>query len=439
MKIKLLIQLGCLLISSFILTSCNTKTPSGDETILNSEDNEKQHKHLDSTEPVVEDLVITSKQFKAAGIELATVKAASLGESIKATGTLDVPPQNYAEVSTYIGGVIKSINAYEGDQVSKGQIIMTLEHPDFIKLQEEYTTIKSGISYLEKDYERQEELYDKNVSSSKNFQEAESKYNVEKGRLTAIEGQLRMLGISISELNKGNIAKVLSLRTPISGFVGSIQSSLGAYVEPNKMLFDIIDNSRMLVHLNVYENDFYKVKIGQKVSVLLPNQNNAQIEGEIFKIGKTMDKTTKSIGIHAEIKNSNHHELIPGAFVNALIYVASNKVLAVPSEAVIRTGEKQYVFIVNTLLCNAPNVKGKDPYTIKDSKGNVIPLAYRMIEVTTGIEDMGQVEIRPLKDITSIDQLVVKGAYFLMSALKSGETVGCCAPAEPKEKNYNKK
>jgi len=422
-------------IGTVALLACNVDShKTGESPDSTIEKKESEHAHKDTSEVVVEELVITSKQFKAAGIELGKVEDAGLSETIKATGTLDVPPQNYAEVSAYIGGIIKSINVIEGDQVKSGQSIMTLEHPDFIRLQEDYTTIKSSIGYLEKEYLRQKVLSDQNVSSGKVFQEAESKYNSEKGRLVSIQSQLSMLGISTSELDKGSISKVISLRSPINGFIGHLNGSLGSYAEPNKMLFNVIDNSRINVHLDVYEKDFYKVKIGQRISVILPNQENAMVEGRISNIGKSMDNITKSISIHAEIINTDHSDLIPGVFVSALIYVGSNTVKAVPTEAVMRAGDKQYVFIVNKLLCEAPQVKGKDPYVVKDSKGNNIPLAYRMVEVTTGTEDKEQIEIKPLMEITSSDQLVVKGAYYLMSALKSGETVGCCAPPEEEKK-----
>ena len=396
---------------------------------------EAQHKHKDSTEAVKEDLVITSRQFKAAGIELGTLATTGLTESIKVTGTLDVPPQSHAEVSTYIGGVIKSIRFMEASYVKRGETVMTLEHPDFIKLQEEYTSIKGNIAFLEKDFQRQKELSKENVSSGKSFQEAESKYNVEKGRLSSIKSQLSILGISTNLLDKGNITKVISLRSPINGYIAHINGSLGSYAEPNKMLFDVTDNTQINVHLDVYEKDIYKIKPGQKISINLPNQDNVQVEGKIFNIGKSMDNITKSIAVHAKITNNKHRELIPGIFVNALIHIGNTRVKAVPIEAIIRAGEKQYVFIVNDKLCAAPNVKGKDPYTVKDAKGNIVPLAYRMIEVETGTEDKNMVEIIPLKEINTYDQLVIKGAYYLMSALKSGETVGCCAPAEEEKKD----
>lgn len=428
MKKQISISILSLLAGLYIFTSCNQTAPPEDAEIVS------QHAHKDTIEEVVDDLVITSRQFKAAGIELGKVGTTSLTGSIKVSGRLEVPPQNRASISVYVGGIIKSIRVSPGSYVTKGQTVMTLEHPDFLKLQEEYTSAKSNLTFLEQDYQRKKELLAENATSQKNFQEAESKYNIEKGRLTSITSQLSILGISVAELNKGNITNVISLRSPISGYVTQVQGSIGAYAEPNKMLFEVVDNSNILVRLDVYERDFYKLKKGQKISIVLPNQDNAEIEGRITTLGKAMDNTTKSIAVYAEIRNNKRQDLIPGIFVNAFIYVDGHAATVVPTETVIRSGEKQYVFIVNEELCSKPNVPGKDPHSVKDASGNVIPLAYRMIEVKTGSESAGVVEINPEEDLRPTDQLVVKGGYFLMSALKSGETVGCCAPAEEEGK-----
>jgi cobalt-zinc-cadmium efflux system membrane fusion protein len=430
MKKQILIPIIGLLALQYIFTACKQAAPTeeGQEAVTT------QHAHKDTIEEVVDDLVITSRQFKAAGIELGKLEKTSLTGSIKVSGKLEVPPQNQAGISAYVGGIIKSIQVSAGSYVRKGQTVMTLEHPDFLKLQEEYTSAKSNMVFLEQEYQRKKELLAENATSQKSFQEAESKYNIEKGRLSSLTSQLSMLGISTTELNKGNITNQLSLRSPINGYITQIHGSMGAYAEPNKMLFEVVDNSNILVRLDVYERDFYQIKKGQKISILLPNQGNAEIEGRIATLGKAMDNTTKSIAVYAEIRNNKRQDLIPGIFVNALIYVDGHAASVVPTETVVRSGEKQYVFIVNTELCSKPNIPGKDPHSVKDANGNTIPLAYKMVEVRTGAEGPGVIEINPAKDIMSVDQLVVKGGYFLMSALKSGETVGCCAPAEEEKK-----
>lgn len=417
-----------LLAGLYIFTSCQQAAPKEEV------ETGPQHAHKDTIEEVVDDLVITSRQFKAAGIELGKLGTTNLTGSIKVSGRLEVPPQNQAGVSAYVGGIIKSIQVSAGSYVKKGQTVMTLQHPDFLKLQEEYTSAKGNLVFLEQEYQRKKELLAENATSQKSFQEADSKYNVEKGRLASIASQLSMLGISTAELNKGNITNVLALRSPISGYITQVHGSIGAYAEPNKMLFEVVDNSSILVRLDVYERDFYKIQKGQKITILLPNQGNAEIEGRITILGKAMDNMTKSIAVYAEIRNNKRQDLIPGIFVNAFIYVDGHAASVVPDETVIRSGEKQYVFIVNEELCNKPNVPGKDPHSVKDASGNTIPLAYRMIEVKTGAEGTGVVEINPAQELKPTDQLVVKGGYFLMSALKSGETVGCCAPAEEEKK-----
>lgn len=434
MKSQLLISLSTLLAVLTVVSSCNNdkaaSAPEKESTLATAE-NAPKHTHVDTTSEEIEDqLVITSKQYKSAGIELGTLQDTELSETIRVTGSLDVPPQNYAQVSPYIGGVIKSINAVEGDYVKKGQTVMTLEHPDYVRLQEEYSTVKSNLSYLEKEYQRQKTLHEKNVGSGKAFQEAESNYNTEKGKLSSIMSQLSMVGISTSELDKGNVTNAIALRAPVSGYVANINGSLGSYAEPNKMLFDVVDNSSVYVHLDLFEKDVYKVALGQKVTVRLPNRGDGFVEAEVFKIGRAMNNANKSIPVHAKIKSAVGVDLMPGVFVTGVIYVDDHATKAVPLDAVVRAGERQYVFIVNDSLINLPPVHGKDPLSVKDAQGNVVPLAYEMVEVRTGAEENGLVEVEPMTEITTSNRIVVKGAYFLMSALKSGETVGCCAPAE---------
>ncbi|MGM3268086.1 hypothetical protein ACS2UZ_27235, partial [Bacillus cereus group sp. BC255] len=59
-----------------------------------------------------------------------------------------------------------------------------------------------------------------------------------------------------------------------------------------------------------------------------------------------------------------------------------------------------------------------------------ISLSYKMVEVRTSASANGYVGMAPLEEILNSNIVVVKGAYFLMSQLKSGETVGCCGEGE---------
>jgi cobalt-zinc-cadmium efflux system membrane fusion protein len=392
------------------------------------------HEHVDSVLLKTDVFQITSKQFKAAGIELGYVQKTELSETFEVTGELDLPPQNFAEVSTPIGGIIKSINVIEGDYVNKGQKVMELSTPDLIRLQEDYLTSRSSLEYLEKDYLRQKELNAENVSSGKSYQEAESKYQIEKARMASLKRQLSLLSISTENLHKGIIVETIPIRSPIKGYIGHVHVGMGSYAEPNNVLFDVIDNTHIHVHLDVFEEDLNKIKVGQKIMIMLPNQNNLQIEGKIYNIGKAMDMESKSVAVHAEIVNNKNKELLPGTFVTALVNVGGQFVDALPEEAVVRAGENEYVFIVPDLKKLAEDSiqfkKFTEPHFVRDANGNLIPLTFELIEVKTKASGRGLVEIDDLARIADSSQVVVKGAYYLLSQLKSGETAGCCAPEE---------
>lgn len=404
-------------ISLFIM-ACGNKKES---------DTEEVHQEKSPKEMKKASIEITSFQFKMAGIELGKIEQKGLSETVKASGKIDIPPQNYAEVSTYVGAVVKSILAIEGDFVKKGQTVMVLEHPDLIKLQQEYITAKSNITFLEKDYLRQKELYDQKISSGKIFQEAESSYNSEQGKLLSLKSQLEMLSISTEALDKGNISSSIQLKAPVGGYIGHIKVSIGSYAEPNKVVFDVINLDDVHLHLSVFEKDVSKIRIGQKVYATVPNQENEQIEAVVFRIGKMIDDDTKAIDIHAEIKNK-HGALLPGLFVNAVINISDRAVAAVPNEAVVRSGEKQYIFVAASNAVAEQDAK--DDRFKNDTSVNVIPLNYNMVEVKTGASALGFIEINPLEQLESDVQVVTKGAYYLISQLKSGETEGCCEVEE---------
>jgi cobalt-zinc-cadmium efflux system membrane fusion protein len=399
----------CLLL---IFTACNSKTETA----------ETEH-HDEHGSAIIE---LTAEQFKAVGIELGTIEKKNLHSVVKASGYLEVPPQNKASVSTLIGAVVKSILVLEGHFVKEGQILAVLEHPDFVKLQEEYLSENNHLVFLEKEYLRQKELFEQNASSGKVYQKAESDYNTAKGKISSLESQLKMFSINIFELSKGNIASSIMLASPIEGYIGHININIGAYAEPNKALFEITDNTKIHVDLLVYEKDLFKVKVGQQVNFILANQpehqeehNKQTIEGEIFGINKSFESDTKALTVHATIKNE-HHELIPGMYVNALIDVGEQSTLAVPVDAVVKADGKEWIFVVGEMHDATEHDHSEtEDKQVKEELGDVY--TFKMVEVVTGVSDLGYIEITPIEKISGQAKIVIKNPFFILSKSKQGE------------------
>lgn len=377
------------------LNSCNSR--GGKER---SRENTRAAQTEEKKPGIIE---LSATQMKAVGIEIGAIEQKNLKSVVKASGQLEVPPQNRASVSVLLGGVIKNIFVLEGKYVQKGQILATIENPDFIKLQQDYLTTQSELSYLEQEYQRQKELNEQNAGTGKIFQQTSANYNSQKARLKSLEDQLRQIHVNIAQLSMGNIVSQVPVTAPISGTIGHININVGTYVDPTKSLMDIVDNSKIHCDLLVYEKDLFKVKPGQKVNFILTNQNNNPISGEIYGINKNFEKDARAVIAHAIIKDPIKSRLIPGMYVSALIDVGNQTTPAVPVDAIVRSAGKEYIF---------------EAVQMPDEKDSLY--GFKKIEVTTGVTDLGYTEIAPLEEISPKAKIATKGAFYILSKAESG-------------------
>ncbi len=382
----------------FLFTLCNSKK----EEI--SSESSKGATVADSTksDEGLKVIELSEDQFITAGIELGGFDKRNLKSVVKANGYLELPPQKRAFVSTFIGGVVKSVNVIQGKYVKKGQTLALLEHPDFTKIQEEYLKAKDNMTFLEKEYERQKELYNENVSAGKVFQQAEANYKAEKSRLASLKDQLDKLNISITHLNNGILASSVSVRSPIDGFITEINVNIGSFVQPAIQLFEIVDNSHLHVQLSVFEKDWYKVKPGQKVLFSLPSGREKNIEGNVFSVGKTINPQSRALPVHVEI--TGNIDLVPGIYVHGLIDVGASEADALPDDAVIKMGDNEYIFVLS------------EEKKIKNGKIYI----FNMEEVKSGVSDLGYTEVNPIQSLNN-KMIVKKGAYYLYAKMRQGE------------------
>lgn len=351
---------------------------------------------------------LTKLQVDKTGIQFGDFEKRNLRDVLRVNGYLHVPPQNKAQVSTFMGGVVRTVLVREGDFVHQGQALMEIVHPDFLKLQEDYLVAKSSILFSQKDYERQKELSSDNISSRKAFQEAEAKYEGEKARLASLEDQLQLLNVKVNELSPSTLQKSFQLRSPIEGYVGKIMVNTGTFAEPQKELVTVIDNSHLHVDLMIYEKDLTRVKAGQHVNITFTNMPDLVMGARIFSIGKEFENESRTVSAHAELLSSEKHDLVPGMYVNGLIETGNADAMVIPEQAVIRDKGKDLIFIM-------------DPAMQK----HLAEVAFTAIEVKKGVTNGGYSEVTPLGNLPSNYKVVIKGAYYVLSQMNVGKGAGC--------------
>jgi cobalt-zinc-cadmium efflux system membrane fusion protein len=255
------------------------------------------------------------------------------------------------------------------------------------------------LDYLKTEFEREEKLYNADASSGKSFQKAKSDYLTTKARYNGQKKKLQLLNINAEKVLGGEISDVISVRSPIEGYVNKIAVKTGQYVNPNDEIIDIVNNHHVHVDLMVFEKDAMKVKKGQEVRFTTEFLPEKEFDAKIISVGKSFEEEPKAIHIHAEISD-NKEGLIPGIYVKGSILINSHEVKALPETAVVSDKGKQYIFI----------------YAGSDDEHTM----FERVEVKTGIIKDGWIEVKAVSSDKKLDSIIYNKAYTLQAEKDKG-------------------
>ena len=376
------------LFSVFILFSCG----SGEK-----EQEPQEYAHKNS------DVVITQKQFESAGLDLGKLTETTFPEWIQASGMIDVPPENRAVITAFMGGYIKDNPLLIGDAVKKGQVLITLENPEFVVLQQEFQELAEQLEYLKSEYERQQALIAENITSKKNFLKAESEYKRSVATYKGLQKKLQMLNISTSQALGGNYTSLARIYAPITGTIAETFVSKGSYVSPADPIMEIIDIDHIHLELSVFEKDMLKVKKGQKIKFTIPESSNIQYEGEVHLIGNALSEQGRTVKVHGHLEHkTGTPNFAVGMFIESQIETGVSKAMALPQEAVVNMGENYYVLLLK-----------------KQENGTYF---FEKLEVEPGNTANGRTEIINATTFNKEAQFLTKGAFDLIQDSSGGHS-----------------
>jgi len=400
-KINSIIYLISIIFLGWSLQSCNPdKNPK-----------EEIHGH-DEHESEENILQLNERQVKALNLEFGSIKMRNISSIVKINGRLQVPPENKAEIFAIIGGQVKNIRVFIGDFVKKGQVLATLEHPDYISLQEDFAVEANRLDFLEQDYLRQKELYENHVGAGKDFQQARSEYHIAKARYEGLKARLLLLNLSPEKVKNGEITGTIDVLSPISGYVNRIHIKIGTYVDTQSMMFEVVDKTAIHADFAVYEKDVHLLSPEQIIHFTVSNRPEKEYEAKIFAIGKQFDEKSKAVHIHALIAHASE-DLIPGMYITGHLHTNDDYTQTLPIDAIVNEGTKSYIFIVD---------HDEHEHDKEHEHENEEVITFKMIEIVSGQKDDMYSEIELLEDLPQDAQIVMNKAYYLLADMKKEET-----------------
>lgn len=285
---------------------------------------------------------ISKSDFLQLKLELIDLEERENVNKVSATGMIEVPPNGRAVISAQVGGYIKNSELLIGDQVKKGNLLVSIENIEFLEMQQQYLEALEQLTFLKSDFERQSELYKEKISSEKSYLKAQSDYRRTFAVHAGLKKKLKLLNIDIAAVEKGELSSLSNIYAPISGDISEINVKTGSFVASSDAIMEIVNTEHVHLELKIFEQDALRIRKGQEVVFRLPESSGESYFGEVHLIGKSIS-ADRTVTAHVHIKHEANATLIPGMFVQAEIFVDNTSNIYINETALIENEGRNYI------------------------------------------------------------------------------------------------
>lgn len=276
------------------------------------------------------DVVVPAVMRQLIGVRSAPVTSASLGQEIRAVGTVGYDERGLTQVTVKTSGWVREVFVDSiGRPVRKGEPLFTLYSPDLLATQDEYLlAVKT-----------QDQL----MASPLAAVTANAASLVASAR-----ERLRLWDVTDAQIaalaRRGTAEPVLTVYAPSSGIVLKREAFPGKYVEPGTTLYEVADLSRVWISADIYESEVAAVKLNQPTSVMFAAYPGTTFRGTVAYVYPSLNTEARTVRVRVELPNPEL-KLKPGMYGNVTVQTEAVHTLVVPKEAVLETGLRQLVFL----------------------------------------------------------------------------------------------
>lgn len=269
---------------------------------------------------------IDSATMQNMGVRTARVERQDLSRSIRAVGRVAYDERRVTHIHTKVQGWVEALLVdFVGQKVTKGQPLLEIYSPELVATQEELL-----LAARYRDATEESPFADVRGGGESLF--------------TATKRRLALWDVPDRDVKRlletGKVKRTLTLYAPASGVVTRLGVRSGMEVKPNSNLYTIADLSRVWVLADVYEYELPWLELGQEAVVELSYVPGKSMKGRLTYIAPFLDPKTRTAEVRLELDNSDG-TLKPEMFGNAVIAGSPRiGVLAIPSDAVIRSGTR---------------------------------------------------------------------------------------------------
>lgn len=274
---------------------------------------------------------LSAERIQLMGMRTAVATREPLGASLRTVGIITANEKALVSVNLRFAGWIESLRAADiGQLVGQGEILATVYSPDALAAQQQFLATARWAA----------------PSAPGAPPPEPSTAQVDVGR--DARQRLELLGFAPEDIEalaaSGKPANTVNVRAPVRGHVAKRAAVRGVYVQPGTEIFQIADLSTVWVIADVHEGEIGRVKVGQKALLELAAWPGERFSGRITFVYPALAAGSRTLQARIELRNPGL-KLRPGMFGDVTLELGASEAVVVPAEALVDTGEAQYVFV----------------------------------------------------------------------------------------------
>jgi cobalt-zinc-cadmium efflux system membrane fusion protein len=291
---------------------------------------------------VEESQVICVSDSMQSRITLDTAKLSNISNQLQLSGEVGFDENKVVKVFPFSSGQVIEVKVSVGDKVNAGQVLAIIKSADIAGNYSDLKTTSSDVAIAKRQMDNAKILFEKGISSEKDFEEAKENYQKAISANQKIQDALKINGGGNTSANG-----VYTIKAPIGGYIVEKKANAGNFIriDNTENLFTISNLKDVWVWANVFETDISKIHEGYTAIVKTLAYPDKIFKGKIDKLSEVLSPDNKVMRIRINLPNEGLL-LKPEMFTNVLIENTEQlKAISIPSDAMIFEGGKNYVVI----------------------------------------------------------------------------------------------
>ncbi len=272
------------------------------------------------------------------GLGVMSVRLETTPHMYEAVGT--VRAKNTSILASKISGTITGVNVKEGNRVTKGDLLLTIDDREIVakieSAQRNLVGAKAQELLASDTYHRYLKLYNEQVVTKQEFQTVETDYKVVKQKVNQIQAEIRGLEALLTYTRPS---------APTDGLITRRHVDVGTVVTPGMPLLTVEDvKSGYRLEVSVGENMIKRVRLGEEVKITVDALGSETFSGEVSEITPMTDPFSRSFVVKIDVNIPDIHS---GMYGKAIFPMEPHEALLIPKEAILERGQLSGVYVID--------------------------------------------------------------------------------------------